>query len=128
MTDEEAIRNLIGEWHRATAAGDVDLVLELMSDDVVFLVPGRPPMQGRASFAEGLRSLLATHNIVSSGEIRELVVSGDVAYTWTNLDVRIEKRGGGESRSRQGSALSILRKQSDGRWLLVRDANLLPPA
>ena len=128
MTDEEAIRNLIAEWHRATAAGDVESVLQLMSDDVVFLVAGKPPMEGSASFAEGLRRLLSTHSIVSSGEIQELVVSGDLAYTWTKLDVKIEAKSGGESTSRKGSALSILKKQSDGRWLLIRDANLLPPA
>jgi len=28
---------------------------------------------------------------------------------------------------RLGSALSIFRKHADGRWLLSRDANLLPP-
>ena len=128
MTDEQSIRDLIAEWHRATGAADVDAVLELMSEDVVFLVAGKPPMQGKAAFGEGLRSLLATHNIVSSGQIQELVVSGDLAYSWTKLDVRIEEKGGGASTSRQGSALSILRKQSDGRWLLVRDANLLPAA
>jgi uncharacterized protein (TIGR02246 family) len=128
MTDEQTIRDLIAEWHRATGAGDVEAVLELMSEDVVFLVAGRPPMEGRAAFADGLRSVLATHRIVSSGEIQELVVSGDLAYTWTSLDVRIDNKRGGESTSRQGNALSILRKQTDGRWLLVRDANLLPPA
>lgn len=128
MNDEQAIRDLIAEWHRATAAGDIDAVLELMSEDVVFLVAGRPPMRGRAAFAEGLRNLLASHSIVSSGEVQEVVVSGDLAYTWSGLEVHIVSNAGGESTSRQGSALSILRKQRDGRWLLVRDANLLPPA
>lgn len=28
----------------ATKVGDVDTALSLMTDDVVFLVPGRPPM------------------------------------------------------------------------------------
>ena len=49
-TEEQAIRDLVASWHRATAAGDVDTVLGLMADDVVFLVPGQPPMKGRSSF------------------------------------------------------------------------------
>ena len=48
--DEQAIRALVAEWHSATAAGDVDAVLQLMAEDVVFLVAGQPPMKGRSSF------------------------------------------------------------------------------
>jgi ketosteroid isomerase-like protein len=42
--DKQAIRKVVAEWHRATAAGDVDAVLRLMTKDAVFLVPGRAPM------------------------------------------------------------------------------------
>ncbi len=41
--DERAIRSVIARWHDATAAGDVDSILELMSEDVVFLVGGSEP-------------------------------------------------------------------------------------
>ena len=35
---------------RASAAGDVERVLGLMAEDVVFLLPGQPPMRGRETF------------------------------------------------------------------------------
>ena len=42
MTDDErAIRELIETWMAASKSGDVDTVLSLMADDVVFMVPGR---------------------------------------------------------------------------------------
>ena len=82
-TDEQAIRDLVAQWHRATAAGDVDTVLGLMSEDVVFLVAGKPPMEGRSTFEKGLRSLLKSHRIDSSGEVQECVVAGDLAYCWS---------------------------------------------
>ena len=44
-SDEDQIRQLIATWHAATRAGDIDTVLGLMTDDVVFLVPGRHPMR-----------------------------------------------------------------------------------
>jgi len=44
-SDEEQIRQVIASWHAATKAGDIDKVLGLMADDVVFLVPGRQPMR-----------------------------------------------------------------------------------
>lgn len=44
QTDEEQIRQLAATWLAASKAGYVDTVLSLMTDDVVFLVPGRAPM------------------------------------------------------------------------------------
>ena len=124
--DEQAIRDLIALWHRATAAGDVDTVLDLMTDDVVFLVAGQPPMQGRAAFERRLRGLLAQHRIESTHAVREVGVDGDLAYTWTDLAIRVMPHAGGAAPpARSGSTLSVLRRQADGRWRMVRDANLL---
>jgi uncharacterized protein (TIGR02246 family) len=127
-SDEQAIRNLVAVWHSATAAGNVDTVLSLMAEDVIFLVAGHPPMRGRSSFESGLRRLLATHRIESTGEVQEVKVSGDFAYCWTELTVRIVPQSGGDAVTRAGSALSILRKEAGGSWVVVRDANMLPPA
>jgi len=126
--DEQAIRTLVAEWHRATAAGDVESVLRLMADDVVFLVAGQPPMRGRRTFEKGLRGLLAAHRIASSAEVQEIEISGDLAYCWSILNVEITPASGGSKVVRSGSALSILRKQSTGAWVVVRDANLLAVA
>ena len=132
-SDEADIRGLIQRWHEATARGDVDAVLALMSEDVEFFVAGREPMKGRAAFATGLRGLLRTHRIVSSGDVREVQVSGDLGFAVSLLHVRIiatdagGEDAGGES-VRSGHALSVFRRQADGSWLLIRDANLLPSA
>ncbi len=124
-TDAQALRELVALWHRATAAGDVDTVLRLMAEDVVFLVAGHPPMRGRSGFEQGLRGLLAQHRVESTSEIQEIEVSGSLAYCWNQLTVRVVPRSGGSGVLRTGSALSIFCKQPDGTWLLVRDANLL---
>lgn len=124
--DEQAIRDLVLLWHNATAKGDVDTVLGLMAEDVVFLVAGKPPMRGRGAFEQGLRALLTRHRIESSGDIQEIEVSGNLAYCWTYLRIRIVPLAGGIATAREGNALSILHKLPNGSWVLVRDANLLP--
>lgn len=126
--DEQSIRTLVAEWHKATAAGDVEAVLCLMAEDVVFLVAGHPPMKGRSTFEKGLRGLLTSHSVESTSEIQEVEVSGSLAYCWSMLNVRITPKTGGNSVLRSGSAVSILRKQANGSWVVVRDANLLAPA
>jgi uncharacterized protein (TIGR02246 family) len=41
--DERAIRNLVDTWMKASRVGNTETVLGLMSDDVIFMVPGREP-------------------------------------------------------------------------------------
>jgi uncharacterized protein (TIGR02246 family) len=125
---EQAVRNVIARWHRATAAGDVQTVLGLMADDALFLSAGQAPMSGRAAFERGLRQLLASHSIESSFDVHEVVAQGDLAYARADLEVRAIPRAGGPAATRRGSALSIFRRGADGAWRLTRDANLLGPA
>ena len=40
--DETQIRELVSQCQAASKAGNIESVLALMSDDVVFLVTGRP--------------------------------------------------------------------------------------
>jgi hypothetical protein len=44
MTDDErAIRNVVETWMAASKSGDIATVLTLMTEDVVFMVPGQEP-------------------------------------------------------------------------------------
>lgn len=126
--DEAAIRRLVTQWREATAAGDTAAVLGLMTDDVVFLVPGRPPMD-KAAFA-----VLSTPpagaslpKLESSQRIREVCVAGEFAYMWSELAVSVWPVGAPGPVEREGHTLTVFRKHN-GTWKLARDANLLAPA
>jgi len=123
--DEKAIRDLVAEWHRATAKGELTVILELMAEDVVFLLAGKPPMRGRDAFAAGFKAAFQQFRIESSSDIQEIQVNGNWAYLWNFLTVTMTPRQGGSPRSRTGNVLSVLRKQANGAWVLFRDANLL---
>lgn len=125
--DEKSVRELIARWHRATAIGDVPTILNLIARDAIFLVAGRPPIQGRDAFEAGLRELLRTHRIDSTGNVQEVMVSGELAYALTALKVNLTPLAGGDTLTRSGAAMSLF-KRCDGGWVLVRDANLLPSA
>ena len=47
--DEREIRALIENWLTASKAGDVASVLELMTEDVIFMTPGQAPSARRPS-------------------------------------------------------------------------------
>lgn len=126
--DEQAIRQLVQTWIDATRAGDIDTVLSLMADDVVFLVTGQPPMVGKDTFAEAAReqSQGGLPEFDGVSDIEEIQVIGDWAYMWTKLSVTVTPPGDAPTMKRAGNTLSVLRKEK-GRWLLARDANMLMP-
>jgi len=125
--DEAEIRALVSTWMEATRKGDVDTVLGLMTDDVVFLVAGHAPMT-RRDFAAAARaqSSGAAPSMDGTSEIEELVVAGDWAFMRTRLHVVARPPDGSNPIEREGYTLTILRKDA-GRWKLARDANLLSP-
>ena len=125
MSDEQNIRELITTWHRATAAGDIDTILELMDEDVVFLIPGVTPMRGRDAFAAGFRKVTQQFRIEPQSEVKEILISGDLAYCWNFLQVTMVPIEGGNSNRRSGNTLTLLRKNAEGKWVVFRDANML---
>src|SRR4051812_2851340 len=128
-SDEKEVRQLIATWMAATKAGDIDTVLRLMSEDVVFLTPGRAPMVGKASFAAATKgqSSEGSPQFDGTSEIQEIRVLGEWAFMWTKLTVIVTPPGGGNPTTRAGNTLSILKKE-DGKWVLTRDANMLSSA
>ena len=125
--DEQEIRQLVSTWIAATKAGDVDKILSLMTDDVVFLLPGQPVMH-KADFAAAAwaQSNQDAPQLDAASEIQEIQILGDWAFMWTKLTVALTPPGGAQAHKRAGHTLTILKKQS-GKWLFARDANLLVP-
>lgn len=120
--DERAIRSLVETWMQASQAGDLQTVLSLMDDEVLFTVPGREPF-GKDAFRADSEQM---RNVRMSGtcDIREIEVLGHWAYIRNFIDMTITPPNGSEMR-RSGYTLSILRKKPDGKWVLWRDANLV---
>ena len=127
LSDADQIRQLVATWHAASKAGDVDMVLGLMTDDAVFLVSGRPPMN-KAEFAALSRTPPGSPRPIIEGtsDIQEIQISGDLAFMWTRLSVVVTPPGSSQPMERAGYTLTVLRREN-GKWLLARDANLLSP-
>lgn len=125
QNDEQDIRQLVSTWMAATKAGDIETVLSLMADDVVFLVAGQPVMR-KADFEAAARAMskAGAPAFDGSSEIQEIKVLGDWAYMWTKLTVVMAPPDGRPPVTRAGHTLTILHKQN-GKWVLARDANLL---
>ena len=124
--DEREIRELHSTWIDAVNTGDLDGLLTLMADDVVFLNPGQPPF-GRGEVSANFSAAHQQLRIRCISELEEVVVIGEVAYTRSRDALSVTPRAGGKATQLAGHRITVYRKQSDGRWLLARDAHTLSP-
>jgi uncharacterized protein (TIGR02246 family) len=124
-SDEKQVRLVIERWLAATSEADLEALLDLMAEDVVFLTPGRPPF-GRDGFVEGFESWSKTQRIEAKSDVREIEVCGALATCWAHLSITATRLADGHESWREGHVLSVFRKSPDGRWRLWRDANMVP--
>lgn len=122
-TDEQQIRAAIELWLDASRRGDLATVMNLMTDDVVFLTPGNPPMS-RADFEQRSLAAIGKTSMDGKADMQEITVFGDIAICWNYLAITITPEGGVPIR-RAGNVLSVFRRGKDGQWRIWRDANLL---
>ena len=124
--DEREIREVHSTWIDAVNAGDLDRLLTLMADDVVFLNPGQWPF-GRDGFSANFSAAHQQARVNCVSQLEDVVVVGEVAYTRAQDSLSVTPRAGGEAPQLAGQRLTVYRKQPDGRWLLARDAHTLSP-
>lgn len=125
-SDERAVREVHATWIAAVNARDLERLLGLMTDDVVYLSPGRPAF-GRDGFREGFTAGHQRSHIHCISELQEVTVAGEIAYTLCKDSLSVTPRDGGEAMALAGDRITIYRKQPDGSWRLARDAHTLSP-
>jgi uncharacterized protein (TIGR02246 family) len=122
--DGRRLRELIHAWIAASNARDLRALMDMMTDDVVFMTPGRAPF-GKAEFAADSQRMKSVA-IDARAEVQEIEVFGPRAYIRNHIQVELTSPGQAPKRM-SGYAMSILRKEADGRWRIARDANLVAP-
>ena len=124
--EEREIREVHSTWIDAVTTGDLNCLLTLMTDDVVFLNPGQSPL-GRDGFSANFSAAHQQVRLRCISELEEVVVVGPVAYARSRDSLSVTPRAGGETMRLAGDRLTVYRRQPDGRWLLARDAHTLSP-
>jgi steroid delta-isomerase len=119
-TAEQAVRSALATWNADFNAGNADQICDLFAPDLRYDYPGFPE-RGYDEICTLLRTSLAdrTRTFSYALDIREVIVSGDLAVVrlvWT-LTVR---PAGGEAVSSREPGMDIFRQQDDGSWKIVR--------
>ena len=117
LNDEDitAITALHLEWIRREQTGGAGTVVDLCTDDVVFLAPGQAPIVGRAGVTAWLGQ--ADQNAFSvASEIRSLRGDRSVAYKLAAFRSTMRDTEAGHTHVVSGSHLWVLERDAQGVW------------
>lgn len=117
----EAVIVVADQEFRRMEAGELEPLLELLADDVLFLPPNDAPKSGEAvapwlgEFLRGfrVRFLDQRHD--------EILAHGDWAVLRTSFRWRVAPRAGGDALARCGTTVRTFRREADGAWRLARE-------
>ncbi|MEE4152636.1 MAG: DUF4440 domain-containing protein [Erythrobacter sp.] len=115
-------RDLHHTYVAAINSNDTDRILDLMSDDVVFQVPGESELVGKHAIAQWANGFFAAFE--ASWDKTELALeqSGDLAISRYVYTARYRSREDGSELSEIGKGTCIYRREPTGEWRLMIDS------
>jgi ketosteroid isomerase-like protein len=107
---------------RVINSNNVDSLMSMMTDDVVFLAADAKPIVGRPAVRAWAEDYLKAYHTHWDKPVQEFTVSGDNAierYKYTSTDTPI---AGGKPVVDTGWGLVIYHRDADGVWRVSHDA------
>lgn len=119
---EDAIARLRSEWSKDLHDKKLDQIVMLYAQDAVFLPPNGDRITGRDEIRKLTKAAMDTFTSDLTFQSINFEHSGDLAYdsgayreTLTNVSDSGVSHG-------QGNYLMVLKRQTDGSWLIVQQA------
>jgi ketosteroid isomerase-like protein len=106
----------------AINSNNLDVLLGMLTKDVVFMAPNDKPYVGKNALRPWLAEYLKAYKTHWDKPVQEFVVSGDGAferYSYTSTDTRV---GGGAPVVDTGWGFAVYHHDADGKWRVARDA------
>jgi ketosteroid isomerase-like protein len=118
----EALMNTSRDWAAATASGDLERALAYWTDDAIVLPPDQPAVVGKAAIRAYVLQAASMPGFSITWEPELAVVSenGDMGYMVERNTVTFDDATG-VLQTQCGKAVTVWRRQTDGRWKCVVD-------
>jgi ketosteroid isomerase-like protein len=123
---EAALRTTFDEMIAAYNAEDVATIERLYAEDIVIIPPGEAVRADRATAMEQLATLTEVDYSIEA-QIRDLMLSGDLAVTLVSYSEESVPRDGTATEAGEGRWAIVWTRTADGQWQMAREIwNLAP--
>lgn len=122
--DINAIKEVLNRYAVSINNGDFELWISLWADDGVQLPPDTPARIGKEQIREAMNPIFEQMTPdIAIISIWSAKVYGDLGLTCCNYTLDLTPKAGGETihAMRDGKALTLYKRQSDGSWKIFRD-------
>jgi len=120
--DDPAAHQAHEAYVTAINSNNLETLLGVLTDDVVYLAAHEAPMVGKAAVRPWLEGYLKAFKTHWDKPVQEFVVNGDWAferYSYKSIDTPLD---GGAAIEDTGWGLVIYHHDADGKWRVARDA------
>ena len=120
--DDTAAHQAHEAYVTAINSNDLDSLLGMLTEDVVFLSAHEQVMVGKAAVRPWLEGYLKSFKTHWDKPVQEFVVSGEWAFERYSFKSTDTPLGGGAVVEDTGWGLVIYHHDADGKWRVARDA------
>ena len=121
VDDLSQLSDLLVAHVEAVNSGDVEALLDQLTDDVVYLGQGMDPIVGKAQMEPVMRSFHAENRASFSLIPQTVSVIGDVAHEWGSLAGEFRSKDGGDPIRVNSKYFYLYRRGADGRWRISHE-------
>lgn len=129
--DTAPIDDVRNRFVAAYNAGDAAGIAALYADDAISMPDHHTALEGKAAIESYMRDMFAQYQTNMTLTPGETEVVGDIAHEHGTFSVTVTPKAGGAAMSDTGKYFVILKRGSDGTWLVHHDidnTNVRPPA
>lgn len=118
---DQAVRSALAAWNADFNAGNAERICDLFAPELRYDFPGFPE-RGYDEICALLKGSLAdrTRTFSYALDIREVIVSGDLAVVRLVWTLTVRPASGGDAVSSREPGMDVFRRQADGSWRIVR--------
>ena len=118
------VADILRRLEAAENSGEADVIVNMMADDVVFMVPNAPVQEGKAACEEFLRGMLGWMREHLDRQISyvsaEVAVIGGYAFDRGTFSFTAAPKGTGDIAHAQGKYFWLYSRDHVGSWKLWR--------
>ncbi len=117
--DAAAIAAVCPRAAECLESGDFEGYLTLAAEDIVFMPPNWPALEGK----EALRSWMQSFPKITSARFVDVEIEGAGTFAWVRGEYffTLQPEGAPSPIEDHGKYLSVYKRQPDGSWLVYRD-------
>ena len=115
--DVKAIQKYFQRYAAAAKAGDLDAYRKFWTDDVVWLPPDEPLIEGIEACMDHHRPYFKDYVQDESLTVEEIKFGADFTFVRVTYTYKATPKGGGETLVEDGKGVFLMKRKPDGSWV-----------